>query len=325
MAVTKATYTATATWTASQLADVFKQAFIGAGLMTDWYDSFLNTVENRVLQVVHDSGKTYGTVYYWFMFTTGGVFIHTALGWNATTHVPTGTQYLDYFATTTNATTNHRSLVSLAAATTVSLTRYTSAVNSGCSWFVLRNGSTYQPFMLPSPTMGPSALIDQNKMAFNGMLYTINNFSSAYTYLDFVHGACHLRRTYLGATVLRGTTGYTYTPYVYRYFAQGNSTSVTTNYSNSSSLVGVVLPTAHANTQSALASDHTPVFTSPTVSPYMAALPSDFGVASYYASNAMAVQDTLVVSSGSEEWEMLTVCSNATTDAGRLLLLARTV
>ena len=51
MAVTVEDYSATATWTASGLADIFRDAFIDAGLMTVWYDSFLNTVENRVLEV----------------------------------------------------------------------------------------------------------------------------------------------------------------------------------------------------------------------------------------------------------------------------------
>ena len=56
MAVTKQVYTAAATWTASGLADIFQSAFIDAGLMTAWHDSFLNTVENRVLAVDHGTG-----------------------------------------------------------------------------------------------------------------------------------------------------------------------------------------------------------------------------------------------------------------------------
>ncbi len=52
MTVTKQTYTANATWTAVQLADMFRSAFIDAGLMADWYDSFLgSTYENRILRI----------------------------------------------------------------------------------------------------------------------------------------------------------------------------------------------------------------------------------------------------------------------------------
>ena len=103
MACTKQTYTATATWTASDLAQLFEDAFIDAGLMTAWYDSFLSSsVENRVLEVVYDGTKTYGKTYYWFMFTTTGVYLHVATGWDAPNNVPSGTQYLDYFSTTTS-------------------------------------------------------------------------------------------------------------------------------------------------------------------------------------------------------------------------------
>jgi hypothetical protein len=328
MAVTKATYTATATWTASQLADTFKSAFIAAGLMSDWHDTFLNTVENRVLKVIYDAGKTYGTVYYWFMFTTSGVFIHTALDWNVSTHVPQGTQYLDYYATTTNATTNHRQIITLSSATSVTVTRYTSAVNTGATWFLIRNGTTNQAFIIPTATWGPSSLVDQNKIAFNGVIFPFLTSTSFNTSIAFYQGAGHTRRTFLASSALRGSTSsssYIFTPYVFKYSGFGNANNSSANYNTLDSATAVWLPTAAVNTQSSLASDHTPVFTSPTVSPYQAALPSDFGIASYYSSNAMAVQDTFVVSSGVEEWEMITVSTNTNTDASRLLLLARTV
>jgi hypothetical protein len=74
MAVTKQTYTASATWTASGLASIFRSAFIDAGLMTEWHDSFLNTIENRVLEITYNGSKTYGKTYHWFQFTTSGVF-----------------------------------------------------------------------------------------------------------------------------------------------------------------------------------------------------------------------------------------------------------
>lgn len=329
MAVTKQTYTATATWTAAQLATLFQNAFVDAGLMASWHDSFLNTIENRVLSVVYDAGKTYGTTYYWFQFTTSGVFLHTALSWSAASDIPSGTQYLDYFSTTTNATTNHRQLVSLAATTTVTLTRYTSGVNSACTWFVLRNGTTNFTFFIPPAGFGPSAFIDLNKTAFNGAINTQISTNSSSSSLEIVHMPGHTRRTFLGSEGLRGSTTsshYIFAPLLYRYNAFGN-----TNNSGSSNIpvlagtLGVWLPTASANTNTSLASDHTPVFSGPTLSPYLANMPSDFGVASYYSSNAMAIQDTLVVTAGTEEWEMITVGSNSSTDAGRILLLARTV
>ena len=326
MAVTKQTYTATATWTASQLADTFKTAFIDAGLMLDWFDSFLNTVENRILRVIYDGSKANGTVYYWFQFTTTGVFVSTALGWNASTHVPTGTQYLDYYSVTTNATTNHIQLITLASTTSVTVTRYTSAINTGYTWFLIKNGTTNFPFLIPSPTYGPSSLIDQDKMAFAQML-TINSTTSInIAYMDFASTSVLLRKSIFGATTLRGTTtlsNYQISIPIFRYGGHGNVNNTSSNASATST--GTWLPTAFANTNTALAADHNPVFTSPTISPYQSQSPADFGIVSYYASSTMAVQDTFVVSSGTEEWEMVAVAPNAVASAAKLLFLARTV
>lgn len=326
MTVVPQTYTATATWTASQLADIFKQAFIDAGLMTDWFDSFLNTVENRVLRVINDGAKTYGTVYYWFMFTTGGVFVATTNTWNATTHVPTGTQYIDYFSTTTNATTNHYQLAALASATNCTLTRYTSGVNSGASFFLLRNGATTANFMLSSPSFNASAFVDQNKVQFNHLI-ALSASTSNRTSSMLVSQIYHTRNSYLGSIALRGSTSlavYAAARAIYGYLAHGNASALSISNVNDS-VPSVILPIAENNTNTALAADHIPMFTSPTISPYMAQLPSDFGLTTYYISNTVALQDTFVVSSGAEEWEVIAFAGNSGVDAGRILFCARTV
>lgn len=335
MPVSKQTYTAAAPWSASQLADVFRQAFIDAGLMSDWHDAFVSgSIENRILRIVNASTKTYGTVFYWFMVTSTGVFIHTALGWNATTHVPTGTQYLDYYATTTNATTNHVQLngTNLSTATNVTLTRYTSTINTAVTWFVLRNGTISRTFLIPSAGFNALPFVDQSKMAFNGVLVASGNTSSGIASVDFYHFGAHLRRTFLGAASSRGTTtSLTRRPSVHRIMAFGNmasnlsSNATGDDFSSASSSAGLVLPVALANTQADLTSDHAPVFTGPTVSPYMAAMPSDFGVVAYYASSSMAVQDRFIVAASSEEWEIMAVAANPATDAGRVMLMARVI
>lgn len=332
MPVTKQTYTATATWTASQLAGIFQQAFIDAGLMTAWFDSFTNTgIENRILEITYDGTKTLGKTYYWFMFTTTGVFLNSATGWNASTDQPTGSQYLDFISNATNATTNHQQLISLASATTTTVTRYTSGFNSGCTWFLIRNGTTYSTLIIPTATYGPTSNVDLSRMLFNGAtlafpLATANG--AATTGMSFRSAACHLRRSYLGSTWARTNTtisNFTLSREYFRYTTEGNSTSAATNLSSNSTNPGIILLTAHANTNTNLASDYIPIFTGPTINPYMAPLPADFGLASYYASNAMTAQDTLVVSAGVEEWEMIAVANNSSTDAGRTLFLARTV
>jgi hypothetical protein len=324
MAVTKQVYTLSPTWTASGLASLFRSAFIDAGLMTEWYDDFLSgSVENRILEVVNDGTKTYGTVYYWFMFTTTTVAVHTALDWDATTHVPTGTQYQNYFSTTTNSTTNHRILdSSLVTTTSLTLTRYTSAINTSCTWFYLRQSDSLR-FLIPFGAYTATSFVDQDITAFNGLTYCFSSTASSGATLQFGHGGGHTRRTYLGATATNGSTFSQYYNYfvgLNNYSAIGNSLQSGSN--NVDNEVNIRLPTALANTHTGLASDYTPVFTSIQYSPYAPALPADFAMCSYYASTAVAVQDTFIVSAGVEEYEVLVVTNGST---GSILFLARTV
>lgn len=326
MAVTKQVYSLSPTWTASGLASLFRSAFIDAGLMTEWYDDFLSgSVENRILEVVNDGTKTYGTVYYWFMFTTTEVRVHTALGWNTTTNVPTGTLYQDYFSTTTNSTANHDILLSsLVTTTSLTLTRYTSAINTSCTWFYLRQSSSSLVFLIPFGAYTATSFVNQNITAFNGLTICLNVGIYLGASIRFRHTAGHTRRTYLGATSLRGSTysGY-YDQYadLNNYSVIGNSTgNAEANFS--STVSNIRLPTALTNTHSGLASDYTPVFTSIQYSPYAPVLPADFALCAYYTSTAVAGQDTFIVSAGVEEYEVLVTAIGG---SGGVFFLARTV
>jgi hypothetical protein len=285
-----------------------------------------------VLRVINDAGKTYGTVYYWFMFTTAGGYISTALSWNATSDIPSGTQYLDYYSTATNTVANHRQFFSATSTTTATLTRYTSAINTNCTWFLGRNGTNFCRFLIPFGTYNATSFIDQNKMAFNGAIQSVGGSYGSYgAQIYCTPFAGHLRRTYLGSVFTRGTAADTATyagsifPSFCLYMVTGNLTgNGAANYSGASP--GTVLPTALVNTNSSLAADYTPVVTSILASPYLPVLPSDFGMAPYYASNTFATQDTLVVTASSEEWEMITVANNGVSaDSGKMMFLARTV
>jgi hypothetical protein len=321
MAVTVETYTATATWTAAQLAALFEDAFIDAGLMTAWYDSFLNTVENRILEIEYDDTKTYGKTYYWFQFTTGGVFLHVATGWNATTHVPTGTQYLDYFATTTNATTNHKTLRTLTPSTTVTLTRYTSDVNADFSWFLIRNGTSSYNFHIPDADAAKVSWLDLNKVLFCPFLTANTSISAAQGYVSFTNNGAQLRRSYLGSAALRGNvtageyhnTRFELSTFVYQ--GSGNvNNSITNNIAASST--SILVPTAFNNTNPLFTTDVVPVFTSVNYWSYLnEAMPLDFGISFHYANNTMVVRDKLIVTAASEEWEMIAV-SNASFTGG---------
>lgn len=333
MAVTKATYTANATWTAAALAGIFESAFIDAGLMTAWYDSFSSSgIENRILEVVYNAGKTYGTTYYWFMFTTSNVYLHTAGSWDAANNVPSGTVYLDYYSTTTSSTSNHTALLdsSLSAATQATLTRYTSAINTGCSWFVLRNGTNSVCFQVPSPTYGPAAFIDLNFYRYNHVSVAGRSSTSSTpgNTLEFEHRSGHLRSTFLGSSYLRGFTsgtGYKLIHTLTRFGLTSNLSGSTNNYPTNYTDPAFLIPVAMANTNTALSADHTPVFTGPPVNPYTGNQPDDFAITAQYDITSAAVGDTYIVSSGTEEYEIMYALSQSSDGYAQIYFMARTV
>lgn len=91
MAVTKSIHAVVAPWGVSGLANAFKDAFIAAGLMSDWHDSFTSGgFEHRILEVVYDNTKTYGTCYYWFILDGVGARVKTVTGWDTVNNIPKG-------------------------------------------------------------------------------------------------------------------------------------------------------------------------------------------------------------------------------------------
>ncbi len=331
MAVTTATYTATATWTASQLADIFRSAFIDAGLMTEWHDSFLNTIENRVLEVTYNGAKTYGKTYYWFQFTTGGVFFNLATGWNTGSDIPSGTQYLDFFSTTTNATTNHSQLVTLSSSTTVTIDRFTSG---SYSWFVLKNGSTFLTFHIVPGSATLASWVDLDKVFLNGFSVVTATVGGQASFIDFKQP--HALRRMLGAAgSLRGVTAAgSYNNVTYwnmitgRYIGLGNADNgiAQTYHSSIYPHPGIVVPYGFNNANTAYSTDSTPVLTGPSYNHWLtSSLPSDFGIAFHYADNTMAILDTFTVSAGTEVWTIMQrVNSGTITTGASALFLART-
>jgi hypothetical protein len=351
MAVTKQTYTATATWTAANLAGIFRSAFIDAGLMTEWHDSFLSgSVENRVLRVQYDAAKTYGTTFYWFMFTTSGVFLHVATGWNTSTDQPTGTQYLDYFSATTSSTHNFQ-LLSASTTNTVELVRYTSGVDSNQSWFTVKTGGATPARRAFTIVRAESILqpwLDLSKGMFAGF-YHLNCFTSATYSRKF--GAIvtlqgpSLRRSLTTGSALNGSTSVT--DYgstsaqiaVMGYGAVGNQSS---DFNNNATIgfhisaarnfdeprVGcILLPVNFSGTNPGFASNSNPVYHSMPLTAYTVnPLPSDFGLTFHYATNSFSQGDTFVVNSGVEEWEVVDFAASASSVTGASpLFLARVI
>ena len=319
MPVTKATYTAAATWTASQLAGIFRSAFIDAGLMTDWYDSFLSSgIENRILEVAYNGAKTYGKTYYWFLFSVTGMSFHVVTGWNASTHVPTGTQYLDYFSTTGSGAANVGFFSS--SGTTNILTRYTSAVDSSFTWFVFSQGGSSGCFMIPPASHVPAAWIDLDKVAFTAFTQVAPSVSGRAAHLAFQNTG-FVRRSYVIGAGLAGATsslpGLNMGLCTYMFPGRGNDLS---NYNGLWSATGnpIVLPLASSASNPAYAADSSPIFTGLPYSFYVPSksLPSDFGIYGHFGANTMTRGDKIIVSTGTEEWDILSVTNTGSSPTG---------
>jgi hypothetical protein len=327
MPVTKQTYTLNATWTAAQLADTFRTAFIDSGLMTDWFDSFTSSaIENRIVRVVYNAAKADGFTFYWFMFTTTGVFLHTLADYDEVNNIPRGTLYLDYFSTATNVTTNHRTLYTVANATTVTITRYTSQINNNATVFLVRNGGTSRfVFHISSAGFGPQSFIDLDRYHYNGVYDIISEVTNAASSIVTRHVSPALRKTFLGSSSLRGATSASSfnLPYVqYRYQAQGNNVTAGNNTGYDASPC-ITLPTGFTNTNTQLTTNHIPVYTQVSLSPYIQNLPADFGLVSLYTTSTPVAGDKIIISAGTDEWEILQYSNNVTTSAAQLYFAAR--
>lgn len=347
MAVTKETYTATPTWTPAQLADIFKDAFIDAGLMTNWHDSFLSgSVENRVLRVEYNSAKTYGTTFYWFQFATSGVFLQLATGWNTASDIPSGTQWLDYVTTTTNSANGWQFLVG-STSSTAELVRYTSGVDNQQSWFVFKNNNLSKTFTIQRPETTLQSWLDLDKGSYSGFYHTGCSCGAnrPFGVVSFLRGP-GLRRDLVVGTALAGsTTASNYNALcasicVCSYGAVGNASNSApaqlqvpygfesaTGSANERFSGTFILPCNFSGTNPAFVTNSNPVFYSILISPYTTStLSSDFGLTFHYATNAFSLGDTFVVNPGVEEWEVLDFKANNSAVTGASpLFLARTV
>jgi hypothetical protein len=333
MAVTKQTYTATATLTAATFFTQLRSAFIDAGLMTEWYDNFANTLENRVMEITNAAG-TYGKTYYWFMVgASGNLLYQVATGWTAGSDVPSGTQYLDFFATTTNAVTNHRQLVAFNFTTDVKITRYTSG---DVNFFVISQGAVYRCFTIVKGSGSFQPWVDFSK-GFLNLFYEVNTAASGRTGQVGFQRYCSLRRELGRGIALNGSTtvgdytgatgGYTYgAEYAYR--GLGNGSNVWSNNIDTFQERGsaIILPIGFTGTNGAYTTNSSPVFHSLPYSQWITTtMGSDFGVTMLYTANTLGIYDTITVSAGTEVWEVMAFTNNATITTGATpVMLART-
>jgi hypothetical protein len=337
MAITKQTYSVPAGWTTPQLANMLLSAFIDAGLMTGWHDSFLSgSVENRILRVQYDPTKTYGTTFYWFQFTTNqGVHLHVATGWDTVGKVPTGTQFLDFFATTTNSTSNHWQVSSTSNVSTYELVRYTSGVDPLQTWFVLKAGSLRKAFTIVHADSALQPWLDLDKGMFCGFFHYVPEPASHAGRISFFRGPGVRRDVVAGAALNGNTSANSYSQWMAAiacsgYGAVGNSVDTSGSLSSNGRSIltsAILLPVNFSGTNPAFTSNSTPVYHSMPYAPYMVnPFPSDFGLTFHYATNTFSPGDTLVVSPGVEEWEVLDYHANSSAITGASsLFLARVV
>lgn len=210
MVVSTATYSTTGpTYTATNFSNQIKQAFIDAGLMTAWFDEFTDgTVVNRIAEITLNAGKVMGKIYYWFQFSGADWFYSLATGWNATTHLPTGDQYKNYYSTSTNTTNNHCRLTpGFNANVQTTVLRVTSGVRADFSMFTVTNGSLSMPPFFIDKT-APLPLVDLDKVAYPCFMWSRLRVSGNSALFNFQSFPVKLRETHLGAG-LRGITSAT--------------------------------------------------------------------------------------------------------------------
>lgn len=349
MAVTKQTYSVSPVWTAAGLANRFRSAFIDAGLMTDWYDSFADGgIENRILEVTYDGAATYGKCYYWFMFSTTFVGVQIATGWSAATDVPTGTQYLDFYSTATNVTTNHFSIGgTLITGTEASIVRYTSTDDSDYSWFVFRNGAVPFPFMIAPANVSRVSWLDLDKTMFHHFITPTVRVRSATDASSAgsvrFDSECRIRRSFVGGHRLRGTavSGYrSEATTLNSYQAYSASTSSNNSLSTDSTIFGdagqggtfneglatIMVPVGLSSVNPAYSTDYIPVLFGPSYSPYVnERLPDDFAIYFPFTATQFAYGSRVVITAGVEEWEVLEFRNNSFDSSPNPLLLARVV
>lgn len=348
MATTKQTYTLSSGWTATQLIGIYRSAFIDAGLMTEWYDSFTNVygISVRVLEAIYDNTKTYGKTYYVFYFEgTTWVSVSICSGWDAVNHVPTGTQALDYHVlpdanySSGNGYFSSRIDIGTNSAAELNLVRYTSGVDVNQSWFMLYQSGTTRsrPFTILHPDTSLYPWLDLNKGIVSGYIDIWTTISSRNGFLS-LRMPENIRRSLLTGYALKGSVNsgggqgifHELNLLTHCYAGLGNqSDSNGGNYSNIGSGYNACtfLPIGRSNANPAFGSDYVPICSGLPWSAFTSTpLAADFGVYMHYADNNISLLDTFVVESGVEEWETMSYANNSFVDDGASpLFLARVV
>lgn len=348
MAVTAQSYTANPPYTATDFAGIVRSAFIDAGHMVDWFDSFTSgSVLNRVLEITYDGSKTYGKTYYWFQFLGADMFMHASTGWNTTSDIPAGvggvgTQRLDWISTSTNTTANHMRFAAFNANQALTIKRYTVGT---FTIFLFVNGTTTYTLLLDR-TAPLSGWVDLNREIYVGAMWARTRTSGSTAMANFQSYPVRLRRSYLGKMMRSftlsdaeyGVSNTAAAPWEvwtansadllsnYIYGAPGNDSNSTANYNFGRQVI--LLPNGFNNVNPAFTTDEKPPFDQLVLSPYSAlALPAgEFTIYPVYDNNTLQVGAVFKVVPGVEEYEILSCAnSNLINDRPSMVIGARIV
>lgn len=338
MAVTKTTQTLSATWTVSQFADAVKQCFIDAGWMTDWYHAFELSTNRlcRVLRVVYDATTSYGTTYYVFCFDTNRISVQTVTGFNTTTNLPIGTQYLDYVDspfTFPGASYYGPEVLDLTGFNTGSTTyidTYRSGIDPRISFVSFRNrdiGYRLCLLTLITPEFALQSWIDTNIGSINGLhsfMFGVegNVANLRITESDLIRRDLFTGQAFRGVTDRRQFCQYYRHHYYYRSIAAVNN-SITSNFRNQESYIHV--PTFSNLNFTSLSGPQSPFMTNWPISQLSSeVVPSDFALWAPSGGVNYQATDTLLNQNDDSQWEIIRGTTTDSLEKASLYLIGRT-
>jgi hypothetical protein len=346
MVCTRADINLTAGWTGAQLMVALEQAHIDAGLAVgSCTDRWTNGSYDHLVHRVQLTADPFGSDYVWWTFVSGVLYYSRAVnGWNSTTHVPLGTQYLDFGSTAGNSTSFLVSIGNLSTASSLIVRRYTSGTDSKFTAFVLKQGSTQICWFYTSTNATPQAWADLTKRSMHNVWFPNFYTTSFYTWGGFCQNY-GLRRDIDIGYALKGLTSSTWLRYQYnchfKYAAWGSRSGSSSNFwqdfpsnmgnapsfNNQMTRSVITLPGHDPASNPAYASKFSPIYSGLAYNAYvLEGMPSDFGLASV-DSNTMLNGDGLIVEAGVEEWEVVTHRNNSNSppDVASMAFCARMV
>lgn len=345
MAVTKQTYTLTSGWTAAGVRNMFRGAFIDAGLMTDWHDSFTTTSGGGaaigVMEIAYNAARVYGRTYYCFNFRDNespGVTI--ANSWGAS--VPLGAQFVDYHIAVGSITGSDNSQMTrlrlyptdgISPESSLFLDRYTSTDDARQSWFVIRQGTLLsQPFSFLHKDTSLHPWLDLDKGMISGFSTVQAAVFNRQGFISFQLQEC-VRRCLLIGSIARSnsaTASGIFHAIFFRthsYTGVGSSTQAGENFSSDIRGGAFPLPIGKASINPAFLADYVPICTNLPWSPFTPTrLAEDFAVYMHYSDNTTVYGDRFIAQAGINEWEAIAFSNNGVViDGASPTFLARVV